>query len=428
MPLGLNRSGDFRNGSPVTLPHDFGNDVTTPVDFGNDVTTPVNFGNAVTWLPNPAHFGNIIQPNQQATPVFSPTGGGVICDQEIFITSTGADNIYYTTDGSTPTILSTPYSGGVYIASAQTVKAIAVKAGTANSAVGSATYTVNAPTVTSIVPNHGAAAGSTSVDIYGTNFDLSGNFNDITLDGVSVQNWTLIDSTHIQATSDVGSAGTGDVVVINPDGQTGTLTNGWTYDAPPAFTFVASGVSASAGATVTLNTTGATFLVAVLADSPGQPAPTIADNKSNNWHYLTTQVGSDTPIRIAYAYATTVGSGHIFTPGGAFPIAAVYAYAGGATTASCFVSQNGVTHKTPAPFQPGSVTPAAGDVVITGIANGLGSTPSAIDSGFTGRLTNNSNYTFGAAYLLSSNATPVNPTWTTGNYPSNIVIAVFKVA
>jgi hypothetical protein len=62
MPEGLNRQGDFRNGTPITLPHDFGTDITEPHDFGNDITEPKDFGNPVTWLPNPAHFGNIIAP------------------------------------------------------------------------------------------------------------------------------------------------------------------------------------------------------------------------------------------------------------------------------------------------------------------------------------------------------------------------------
>lgn len=60
MPRGLNRSGDFRNGTPITIPHQFGNSVTLPKNFGNPVTLPKNFGNPVTWLPSPAHFGNII--------------------------------------------------------------------------------------------------------------------------------------------------------------------------------------------------------------------------------------------------------------------------------------------------------------------------------------------------------------------------------
>lgn len=70
MPLGLNRSGDFRNGYPITLPHNFGNPVIVvptggvepqpaPVGTGNPVTLPVVFGNPVTL---PHNFGNIIGP------------------------------------------------------------------------------------------------------------------------------------------------------------------------------------------------------------------------------------------------------------------------------------------------------------------------------------------------------------------------------
>jgi len=67
MPRGLNRSGDFRNGTPITLPHNFGNPVTLPHDFGNDVTwtpTPTQFGNPVDWVVSPAHFGNVIAPSE----------------------------------------------------------------------------------------------------------------------------------------------------------------------------------------------------------------------------------------------------------------------------------------------------------------------------------------------------------------------------
>jgi len=60
MPLGLNRLGDFRNGFPITLPHDFGNDITEPKNFGNTVTEPKDFGNDVTWAPSPVHFSNQI--------------------------------------------------------------------------------------------------------------------------------------------------------------------------------------------------------------------------------------------------------------------------------------------------------------------------------------------------------------------------------
>jgi hypothetical protein len=62
MPLGLDRVGDYRNGSPITLPHDFGNDVDwqtpDPAEFGNPIPSDGTNENLVTWLPTPNHFGN----------------------------------------------------------------------------------------------------------------------------------------------------------------------------------------------------------------------------------------------------------------------------------------------------------------------------------------------------------------------------------
>jgi len=66
MPRGLNRTDlnttdtNYLHGNPVVEPVNFGQPVTLPKNFGNSVTLPKNFGNPVTWVPSPAHFGNII--------------------------------------------------------------------------------------------------------------------------------------------------------------------------------------------------------------------------------------------------------------------------------------------------------------------------------------------------------------------------------
>lgn len=69
MPRGLNRTDlnktgtSYRNGTPITLPHTFGNVVNwtpDPAHFGNPVTKgndPTQFGNPVTL---PHDFGNDI--------------------------------------------------------------------------------------------------------------------------------------------------------------------------------------------------------------------------------------------------------------------------------------------------------------------------------------------------------------------------------
>jgi hypothetical protein len=76
------------------------------------------------------------------TPAFSPVAGAIVLGTTVTITSAGADHIYYTTNGDDPTTGSSEYSTAVAINSALTLKALAVKAGYDNSAIGSAAYTV----------------------------------------------------------------------------------------------------------------------------------------------------------------------------------------------------------------------------------------------------------------------------------------------
>lgn len=82
-----------------------------------------------------------------ATPIFSP-GSGTYPSAEVTISDSTPDvTIYYTTDLTTPTSASSSYSGPVKVSvSGTTIKAIAVAAGGSSSAVGSATYTIQAGT------------------------------------------------------------------------------------------------------------------------------------------------------------------------------------------------------------------------------------------------------------------------------------------
>jgi hypothetical protein len=56
--------------------------------------------------------------------------------------ATPGATIYYTEDGTTPTASSTPYTGPISVAATTTIQAIAVASGFTNSAVASATYTI----------------------------------------------------------------------------------------------------------------------------------------------------------------------------------------------------------------------------------------------------------------------------------------------
>ena len=75
-------------------------------------------------------------------PVFTPAPGTYTSSQQVTITdSVWGPNIYYTTDGSTPTASSTQYMGPIWQSSSQTLKAIAIQSGS-SSAVTTAAYAI----------------------------------------------------------------------------------------------------------------------------------------------------------------------------------------------------------------------------------------------------------------------------------------------
>ncbi|PYP99795.1 MAG: hypothetical protein DMF83_29820, partial [Acidobacteria bacterium] len=82
-------------------------------------------------------------------PTFSPAGGTYTSTLSVSISETtpGA-TVYYTTDGSTPTTASSVYTGPISVPRTTTLRAMAAAPGMANSAVTSATYTLQTATPT----------------------------------------------------------------------------------------------------------------------------------------------------------------------------------------------------------------------------------------------------------------------------------------
>ncbi|MCU1681851.1 MAG: hypothetical protein JWQ81_2590 [Amycolatopsis sp.] len=78
-----------------------------------------------------------------AAPTFAPPGGTYSSTQSVTLSdSTAGSSIRYTVDGSTPTASSTLYTGPISVSSTRTVNAIALKSGSTNSTVASASYTI----------------------------------------------------------------------------------------------------------------------------------------------------------------------------------------------------------------------------------------------------------------------------------------------
>jgi len=102
---------------------------------------------------------------------------------------------------------------------------------------------VTVPSVTSVAPTSGPAVGGTAVTLTGTNF-VSGA--SVSFGGTTATNVVVASNTSITATTPAHAAGTVNVVVTNPDGQSGTLTSGFTYTSnqqpgPPPATNSGSG-------------------------------------------------------------------------------------------------------------------------------------------------------------------------------------------
>ena len=129
-------------------------------------------------------------------------------------------------------------------------------------------YTVP-PTVAGIVPSNGLASGGTSVTITGTGFLPNAT---VDLGGASCT-ISLINTTQISCTTTARAGGVVNVNVTNPDGQTGSLATGYTYDPPPTINTVTPiGGPLAGGTVITIDGSGYVFgITASLGGIPCTP-------------------------------------------------------------------------------------------------------------------------------------------------------------
>ena len=98
--------------------------------------------------------------NVLPTPTILPAGGTYTTPQTVTIRQWLNTDVYYTTDGTTPTISSTRYTGPFTVNSTKTIKAIVIASHYTNSAVASATYTIAAANSVLPTPTLSLATGN----------------------------------------------------------------------------------------------------------------------------------------------------------------------------------------------------------------------------------------------------------------------------
>jgi len=180
-----------------------------------------------------------------------------------------------------------------------------------------------------------------------------------------------------------------------------------------------------AGTSPSIDTTGATLLVAVRSDAAD--AASIPDSKSNTWQKLNVFTGSFSSVMsIFYVENPTVGTGHTFDSDGVTPSICVAAFSG-VVLSLPFDQQNGQNEGS-SPRSTGSVTPTEHGELLIAAAGGFFAAGS-INLGFTLLESNNLqggvNFGTGLAYLEQITAAPINPAWTTTS-GSSTAIATFK--
>ena len=165
-----------------------------------------------------------------ATPVFSVAAGTYATPQNVTITDTtpGA-TIYYTTDGSAPSVASTAYTGPITVSATETISAIAVAANYNDSAVAKAAYVIvpnaPAPTLGSLSPAFVAAGGAV--------FTLTVNGSGFAPASTVMWGTTALATQYVSASQltaqvpagDVANAGTASVAVLTapPGGGTSNM-------------------------------------------------------------------------------------------------------------------------------------------------------------------------------------------------------------
>ncbi|MGE5057516.1 MAG: beta strand repeat-containing protein [Acidobacteriota bacterium] len=263
----------------------------------------------------------------------SPSTGSTLGGTAVTISGTNFASGAFVTFGSASAtavtvVNSTTITATTPAGNAGAVTVTVTVSGQSGSLASGYTYLVT-PTVTSVSPNTGPAAGGTGVTITGTNFASGATvlFGSAAATGVNVVNTSTI-----TATTPAGSGAVTVTVTVN--GQTGSLANGFIYSgsAPTA----PGGLTAAGGSgptvaavqgyinsnfqathtTAAFDSTGGDLIV-LCASSHFEETFTPSDSLGNTWISIagptTTSLGFDLGTQLWYAPNAKVGPGHTVT-------------------------------------------------------------------------------------------------------------------
>jgi len=161
-------------------------------------------------------FNEVIQPK---TPIITPAAGTYNSEQTVTITSPTAGGVlYYTLDGTSPTVFSTPYTAPIILITSKTVSAVAVATNDAYSAVASSVINViGSPTV----------LGSAATPVATTTATLNAFVNSLGLTGTYIFHYGI--SATALTTATTSTALTAANTRVQASANLTGLTGGKTY-------------------------------------------------------------------------------------------------------------------------------------------------------------------------------------------------------
>jgi hypothetical protein len=208
----------------------------------------------------------VIQP-VAASPVFSVPTGTYNSGHAVAITDAVAGStIYYTTDGSTPTTVSSVYSSAISVSTNETLSAIAAAPNYTNSAVTAAVYTIAPPTTAPVLS---VAAGTYQTTQYVQVSDaMSGAAVHCTTNGTT----PTISSPLCTSGVTVGSTETVQAIAIAPGYSSSTVVSATytiaPYAAMPVLSVLGGTYNTSQTVTVSDTTTGAVLYYTTNGTTP----------------------------------------------------------------------------------------------------------------------------------------------------------------
>jgi hypothetical protein len=360
---------------------------TTPAGSAGPVSVTVTVGgqsgslaNGFTYVLPPTVSG--LSPNSGSTTggtAVTITGTNFVSGAAVTFGSAAATNVVVV---SSTSITATTPAGGV-----GTVTVTVTNPGALSGSLASGFTYLVLPTVSGVSPNNGPVAGGTAVTITGTNFATGAT---VTFGSTAATNVAVVSSTSITATTPAGTAGAV-TVTVKVNGQSGSLSNGFTYNAAVAIGFgqVAAATPQSSTATVPVTypaaqTAGDLNIVVVGWNDTTATVQSVKDSAGNTYNVAIGPT-SGTGLRQSIYYAANIVGGSntvtvTFSQAAAYPDVRILEYRGLATldvTAGASGSS--------ASANSGSATTTAANELIFG-ASMVSTTTTAAGSGFTSRI------------------------------------------